>query len=574
MGTMAETTAQRTREPSALTRAWRVAGSLRVGIALLAVITGASVVGIVLPQPESFRANSYVRRRIDPQSPKALARDELATLKAVAGVEDRPERPPTSAEYLRIYYVDEFGTVLGWVLLSADVHRLFSSWWFWLLCALFVVSLSACSLRRVRGQWRAAFGIEPGSEPRWYERRRTHASRSLPAEPGDATAAVERELRARGFRVRARRGEGGTIVDAARGPLGRLSGLGRLGSQVVHGGVVLIVLGGFVSGRLSRSHDQVAAPGDVVEVPPAASLRAESREELAAADWRHDSDPASSTCAFRLRLDDFEARFTPQGEPEYYGAEVTLIDTVPPLERTIEVNRPLVYKGYHVYQQSYQRDFSRITSVTFRVARVEREGEAGGGVHGPLGKATVLDSVEIVAEPGEPAVAPGMGVAVRVLKYFPHWVAPFEEGPEGERRLGTPRNASDEPRNPAILVRVEAPGGQPFERWLFLVFREGDRGRTLDYGPFRITPTDVEPGYNTVLNFKTHPVLWPVWLGCGVMMAGILLCFYCPHERVWALVRPAEGGGSAVWLAGDSFKWRDRFRRRFDATVAALASDE
>ncbi len=570
---MTESNGQSGAQADPLTQAWRFATSLRVGIVLLALIAAASVVGVIMPQPESFRPNSYVSRRIDPQSPKALSAEELGALKDLAGVEDRRDRPPTRDEYLRIYYVDHYGRLGGWLLLRLSVHRLFHSWWFRGLCLLFLANLMGCSLRRLPGQWRRAFGMPAGREPRWFERRSVHASLERAAGPSEAASALEQALREHGFRVARRRGGETLTLDAARGLLGRWSGWGRMGSQVVHLGVVLIVLGGFVSGLLSRSHDQVAAPGDVIAVPPANSLLLKSRQQLAETDWRVSPGSPSLSAAFRLRLERFDVRFTVERKPEYYGAHVAVLNGRKPLRRVIEVNRPLIWRGYHVYQQSYQADYSRLTSVAFRVARVERSGEEARGFHGQVAQAREIESVEVAVAPGQAIAVPGTKLTLRVLKYFPHWVAEFEEGPDGKRKLSEPHNASNEVRNPAILVRAEAPGSEPFERWLFLMFPEGDRGRTLDYGPFRIVPTDVEPGYSTVLEFKTHPILWPVWLGCGVMTVGIALCFYCNHERIWALVTPA-GGGSALWLAGDAFKWRDRFRERFDALVEALEKGE
>jgi len=124
MGTNGQSGAQ----ADPLTQAWRFATSLRTGIVLLALLAAASVVGVIMPQPESFRPNSYVSRRIDPQSPKALSAEELAALEDLAGVEDRQDRPPTRDEYLRIYYVDHYGRLGGWLLLRLSVHRLFHSW--------------------------------------------------------------------------------------------------------------------------------------------------------------------------------------------------------------------------------------------------------------------------------------------------------------------------------------------------------------------------------------------------------------------------------------------------------------
>ena len=81
---------------------------------------------------------------------------------------------------------------------------------------------------------------------------------------------------------------------------------------------------------------------------------------------------------------------------------------------------------------------------------------------------------------------------------------------------------------------------------------------------------DFAPAYATWLTFKTHLVMLPVWIGCGVVMLGVVLCFYCNHERVWVLCRPAGDGRCQVLLAGDSFKWRERFRERFASVVKGI----
>ncbi len=519
-------------------------------------------------------------------------------------------------ECLRLAYVDSYGTLLGRLMLALRLHAVFRSWWFRGLCLALLVNITVCSLRRLPAQWRAAFGLRPSKNPRWYHKRRDSAEVSMPA-PGEAedddmaarlreqgfaieasavdhAAAIAAEaLRDQGFRVRRRRATGLATLEAHRGWFG---GAGRLGSQVVHLGVVLIIVGGFVTGQLSFRHGQLMGAGDVVSVPDVSfRLRpayqwgrlletiagwlglewrreASPEEKLASApDWRDGLRPAGGKTAFRLRLERFEVRFDDRGKPEYYGSHVTILDTDPPTPVTIEVNRPLVYRGFHVYQSSYQADYRRITSVTLLVARV-RAGHSGGGPHSERQPAEVLDEVSVVARPGEPIRVPGSDLVITIQDYFPHWQMPLEKGPDGRPVAGTPRNVSNEPHNPAVKLRLETRGSAPLERWLMLPFRRGEprQGGILDYGEFRIAALDFSPAYATWLSFKTHPILGPVWVGCAVMMLGIFLCFYCNHERVWVLVERSGDGGARVHLSGNSFKWQERFRERFVSVVRAI----
>jgi len=255
---------------------------------------------------------------------------------------------------------------------------------------------------------------------------------------------------------------------------------------------------------------------------------------------------------------------------------VTLLDTTPETDTVIEVNRPLIYRGFHVYQQSYQPDYRGVTSVSFVVARVQR-GTAGSSSRGASSHdddqpVEVLQQVSLAVPPQTPVQVPGTDLTIEVLRYFPHWYMPLERAPDGRVVAGEARNVSDDPVNPAIRVRLAAPGAPTRERWLPLPRRSGEPrpGSIVDYGDYRIVPVDSTPDYATWLTFKTHPIMLPVWLGCGMMMLGIVLCFYCNHERVWALVRPLDAGRAEVFLAGDSFKWRERFKERFDAVVKAV----
>jgi cytochrome c biogenesis protein ResB len=613
----------------------------------------------VLPRDDAFPHLLEQAEQVDPQ------RFEQAWEQFLFGLAQQLQKDEEGEACLRLAYVDSCGKVVGPVLLFLRLHVVFSSAWFRALCLLLIVNLALCSIRRFPWQWEAAFGMRAGKDAGWYLKRSIHAAVSLPStsdalteklgkalrEHGiqakvmsiDGTVeAADAALRAQGFRARRYRETRLATLEGTRGwlgglgrawwPLGKLAGLGRLGSQVVHLGVVLVVIGGFVSGLLSFRHAQVIRRGDVVAVPDVSyrlSLRyqlrhlgyrllrlfgAGTRPEPTAAeraanaeDWREKPGQPPRSALFWLRLRRFDYHTDSRGMAEYYGSHVTLHDTNPladELEKvggrlvyrdflatrrvrdrendgipeTIEMNRPLVYHGFHAYQQSLERDCRWITSVSFVVAKLAKPGRATG--HPSDGEQaeetqSVLEQFTVAVPPHARMTVPGTDLTIEVLDYFPHFQMPFEEGPDGQVTVGKPYSASDKLMNPAVQVRFETPGHPPLERWVFLPFRpdEPRSGSMVDFASYRLAAIDFATDYATWLTFKTHPVMWPVWVGCGVMMLGVLLCFYCNHERIWALARARDDGGCDLFFAGDSFKWRERFKDRFDAVVAALSGE-
>ena len=628
-----------------MSRAWRFVGSLRLGIILLALLAVASVVGIWLPQPESFKSQSYFDARLDGRSDGAMTAAEFAGLARSAGVTvggesfgafaARARKPALSEEEqrllphavmspsearkapaddlhkayadlvarakrgefadaelerlfftlflhqvsgeagqrecLKLSYVDTYGSVLGRALLGLRLHSVFRSWWFRLLCGLLVVNLMLCSARRFPALWRTVFGPPAGTEPGWYQKRSVHATVAIDRPIEEAADALDGSLRARGFRVCARLDAGKAIVEGTRGwlgalgrvwaPLGNLAGLGRFGALVVHLGVVLIVVGGFISGILRFTHFQWAAPDEVVAVPDvshrhaivyqirrlwggnADSADAGTRAADAAAnalDWRETPDATPPKVAFRLRVDSFEVKRDVRGKPETYRAGVTVLETDPPLKQDIEVNCPLIYAGFYVYQDSLRDDPARLKSASFRVTKASASGKA--------------DDITVAVEPNTDMPVPGTDLVLRIERFYP-----------AGRGL----------RVPVVRLRASAPGAEPASQMTPLPLPDHPgMASGITYGDYQITATGFQPASITGLRFRTHPVMWPVWVGCGVMMAGIVLSFYCNHERVWALVRARDDGGSEIWLAGNAFKWRESFQQRFDGLVAALGERE
>ena len=60
------------------------------------------------------------------------------------------------------------------------------------------------------------------------------------------------------------------------------------------------------------------------------------------------------------------------------------------------------------------------------------------------------------------------------------------------------------------------------------------------------------------------PGVWVVWIGCGLMIFGLIVSFFFSHQKVW--VRIPKTGGEIV-LAGSANKNRVGFEKTFGEWV-------
>jgi cytochrome c biogenesis protein len=55
-----------------------------------------------------------------------------------------------------------------------------------------------------------------------------------------------------------------------------------------------------------------------------------------------------------------------------------------------------------------------------------------------------------------------------------------------------------------------------------------------------------------------------VWLGCILMVAGILIAFFMSHQRIWLRLAPTGDGRVEMTLAGTASRNRMGFERTFE----------
>jgi len=229
---------------------------------------------------------------------------------------------------------------------------------------------------------------------------------------------------------------------------------------------------------------------------------------------------------FAVRCNKFWVDFYPSGQPKEYASDLSILENGREvLRKKIVVNDPLQYKGIWFYQSSYGA--AGAASATL-------------AVHSPDG-----GKVETVPlAPGQKKEIPGYGTVSGV---------DYQNDFQG---LG-----------PALLVVLEKPGTPPAQFWLLKAYPNFDRQR----GDSRyLSFAGVDQIFYTGLQVAQDPGVNIVWVGCTLMVIGIMIAFFMSHQRLWIRLSRGGDGRVEVVLAGSTNKNRLAFEKRFEKIQADM----
>jgi cytochrome c biogenesis protein len=408
-------------------------------------------------------------------------------------------------------YASRFGTLAG-PLVRLQLTRLYSSPWFLTLLFLFAMNLIVCTLTRLGPKLRRAFRPDVASDPADLLTLKVSGRVHRPGDPASAADAAVRLLAAGRYRVRRVDGEGRISL------LARKHVAGLFGSDMVHLGLLIVLAGGLVSGFGGFRTELALREGQTVELPGA---------------------------GFSLRLEKFETEYYPGGEVKDWKSTLTVLEGGRPRAgRVVEVNHPLVHRGFSFYQASYGWDWDNpALEIVVRKASdpaFVRTLRPRPGEETPLGDAD--------------------GTRIVVRRFVPDLVV-GEDGSIGSR--------SAEPRNPAVLVEGRRGAEMIYESWIFAGhpdFVAGHGGRTSDL-VVELKSFDAPP--LSIIEAARDPGAAYIWIGCAFVMLGLGLAFYWPPRDI-RLVPVAAGGRTEIAAGGIAAKGREAFADEFRAFLDAL----
>jgi cytochrome c biogenesis protein ResB len=228
---------------------------------------------------------------------------------------------------VRAYYLETYGDRVGRFILFFRIDRIFQSPLFVATITLLFASTLFCSLKRLRTITLAGPSIALFAENKHFSYNR---------EFQDLKRMIF-FLRRRGYSIFPCPDNGGGI-------LGYKGYLSKAGVDVVHFGVILMLVAGLVSAA-TRSEDFV---------------------------WMREGDSHRVPSGHTLVLDRFEYLKYDDGSPKDWISTFSIAgDSDPKRRETVEVNNPLRIGGYRLYQNSYR--FTYTISIAITEGKKRRE---------------------------------------------------------------------------------------------------------------------------------------------------------------------------------------------------------
>jgi cytochrome c biogenesis protein len=444
--------------------AWKFFSSVKLAIVLFILITLASILGTLIPQGRS------------------------------------------AAEYAARY-----GGSSG-LFISLQLTRLYQSFWYMSLLFLFGLNTVACTLSRFGPKWRRAFGPAAATDAQTLMTMKVKSRFRLALPLAAARDKIAGLLRSRRYRLTESVTASGVVL------LARKRRLGRFGSDVVHIGLLIVLIGGFTSGIGVRRADMALLEGQTADVPHA---------------------------AFQVRLEKFETEYYPQGGVKDWKSTVTVVENgAPVLTRVVEVNRPLTYRGFSFFQASYGWDWES--------SRLELEVRK---------RADATYSKVVSLKVGErlPVVDADLSYVV-VRQFVPDFI--IGEGNKVQSR-------SQEPNNPAALVEAWKGEERVFQSWIFAKYPDFGQGHAGGSSALAFVLKNYAAAPYSVLEAAKDPGVIFIWLGCLLVTIGFFLAFYWPPREIKVVLEEVQGKVE-VTAGGQASKNREAFQSEFENVFELL----
>ncbi|WP_261129188.1 cytochrome c biogenesis protein ResB [Bacillus sp. Marseille-Q3570] len=487
-----EGTARRsqTYNTNAVDKIWNFFSSVKVGVWLIVITLIASAIGTIFPQ------QMYI--------PTAEANDPAA------------------------YYEKEYG-FLGELYYVLGFHNLYSSWWFVLLLGLIGVSITVASIDRGIPLYRSLRNQRVTKHDNFLKKQRMFAVTKLPEDEEQFMEEVLFRLKEKRYRVRR---EGNSILAEK----GRFS---RWGPYVNHIGLIIFLLGAMlrVVPGMYLDEDMWIREGETK------AIKGTDQEYY----LKHDK--------FTYEVyDNKEERFSDalnrvqQPVPKNYQSDVVLYKAgeklpgaKPELSKVkdyaIQVNKPLDFDGYSLYQVDYRQEMS-VMHFQFQEAETDEK----------------IGSFSVDLQEPKDEYDLGNGNRVELQGYYPDFY--FDSDTK------KPSTKTNVPNNPAFIFKMftpETPDGEV----AFIAIRQN-----LDpsgENQYKIAFDGIDTEFITGLTVKKDYTLPIILIGGIIFMLGVVQGLYWNHRRVWLKMKDEE-----VWMAAHTNKNWHGIKRELDDITEKL----
>ncbi len=389
------------------------------------------------------------------------------------------------------FYVKQYGAKTAQFFKILDIPEMYYSWWFLGLLGLLATNLIICSIERFPSVWKVIHSDNLSvSGDRLQKMQNQQSWEKL----GDTvTKQLPEILRSGGWKYQEKQNGKQTLFFSDKGKYS------RTGVYLVHLSILVIFVGAII-GHFYGFKGSVMIP------------EGQSTEKAYAY-----GDSKALQLGFEIRCNNFEIEFYDNGMPKEYTSDLTVYEQGKEvLSKSIEVNKPLDYKGFTFYQSSYQGYQDFIIKIADKSSGESKVFTA------PFQKQQAWQEMNV-----QFGVINAEAIGQRVVR---------------------------------AKVWFKIPNETAFTGWVDdnndLVITIGEKEYLLH----------VKQMYSTGLQVAKDPGVWVVYIGCGLMLLGLYMAFFMSHQRLWLLIE-SSSNNNRVLLSGSANKNRLNFKQRFSQLV-------
>ena len=292
--------------------------------------------------------------------------------------------------------------------------------------------------------------------------------------------------------------------------------LGIFGSDIVHLGLLIILIGGIISGFIGVQTYINISEGEII--------------------------PVLNT-DFKLQLDKFETEYHPNGSVKDWKSTLTIIeDETPRLTKTIEVNFPLTYKGYVFYQSGYGWDWQNPTLEIWATKTSDPS-----------------SSKKAFVRLGEKVTWEEENLEFTALQFLPDFII------DGNQ----PSTRSLDPNNPAVFIEMYRGEDKISSGWIFAKFPDFSQMHSEEEADYKFEFKDIQAAQYSGIQMSKDPGVNFIWVGCGFLMIGLFMAFYWPTRDIRFILMEIEGKTEII-SAGRSAKSKLALESEFSRIMASL----
>lgn len=394
-----------------------------------------------------------------------------------------------------MFYLREYGPNLYRIFKLLGFTDLYHNWFFILLLFLLSLNVFLCFIKSLnRKLENLKRDKKISATEKLIKGMKNNAKLEFPGKLSRAKEIIFDRLKSKRFKINESTSGDNISIKASKGLLG------QFGAEVIHLGILVIILGAFVGTVFGFKGFIVMNEGEQKFIPEG---------------------------GFVLKLDKFAIEFYKgtQKPKDYFSTLSVLENDKEVLTKRIEVNDPLRYKGIWFYQSSYGQAWRNIRAATFKIKENKDKGRE---------KLVTFDFNEDFS-------IPNLGIKLKMVDF----VADFVFDTSSKRVF----SKSTEHRNPAVLLEVYENGKLVSKPWIFLNFPEAHSlqrknsrfiFQLVNYNPIPFSGLQVakDPGVNIV------------WFGCFLLTLGMTFAFMISHKKLWITLK--ESQDKTVILIGGS----------------------